>query len=100
LRNESQVKDISYTKWDHRTNEDILDKLKIKPLIDYIKNYRIKGKEHVNRMKTGKIQKQILHYHPQGQRLIRCPMKRWEGDHNRPSGLIQQNQPLNLFVGP
>jgi hypothetical protein len=24
-----------YTKWDHRRNEEILDKIKIKPVIDY-----------------------------------------------------------------
>jgi hypothetical protein len=36
----------NYTKWDHKRNEDILDKLKIKPVIDYIHNYQREWKEH------------------------------------------------------
>jgi hypothetical protein len=31
-----------YTKGDHRRNADILEKLKIKPVIDYIHNYQRK----------------------------------------------------------
>jgi hypothetical protein len=57
-----------YTKWDYERNEDIVDKLKIKPLIDYVQNYQRKVKEHVNRMNTGKIPKQILYYQVRGQR--------------------------------
>jgi len=34
-----------------------IDKLKIKPVIDYIQNYQRIWKEHVNRMNTGRIQK-------------------------------------------
>jgi len=45
---------------DHKINE-ILDKLKIKPLTDYIEYYQTKGKEHVNRTNTGRILKQILY---------------------------------------
>jgi len=32
----------SYTKWDYKRNEDILGKLKIKPVIDYVQNYQKK----------------------------------------------------------
>jgi hypothetical protein len=32
-------------------------------------------KEHVNRMNTGKIPKQILYYQVRGQRWVRCPRK-------------------------
>jgi len=28
-----------YTKWDQKRKEDILDKQKIKPVIDYVQNY-------------------------------------------------------------
>jgi len=31
-----------HTKWDHKRNENILDKLKIKPMTNYIQNYRRK----------------------------------------------------------
>jgi hypothetical protein len=36
-----------YTKWDQKRNEDILDELKMKPMIDYIQNYQRKWKEHM-----------------------------------------------------
>jgi hypothetical protein len=48
-----------YTKWDHKRNEDIFDKLKVKPVIGYIQTYQRKWKEHVNRMNTERILKQI-----------------------------------------
>jgi hypothetical protein len=66
----------SYTKGDHKGNEDILDKLKIKSAIDYVQNFQSKCEEEVNRMNTGKIPKQILHYQPREQSSVRCPMKR------------------------
>jgi len=57
-----------YTKLDYKINEDILEKLKIKLVIDYVQNYKRKWKEHANRMNTGRIPKQILCYQPRGQR--------------------------------
>jgi hypothetical protein len=59
-------------------NEDILEKLKMKQVIDYNQNYKRKWKECINRMNTGRIPKQILHYQPREQRTIVSPMKRWE----------------------
>jgi hypothetical protein len=49
-----------YAKRDHKINEDILDKLKIKPVLNYIQNYQRKWKEYVNRMNTRRIPGQIL----------------------------------------
>jgi hypothetical protein len=43
-----------YTKWDHKRNEDIVDEMKIKLMVDYVQNYQRKWKDHVNRMNTGK----------------------------------------------
>jgi hypothetical protein len=48
-----------YNKWNHKGNMDILDKLKFKPVIDYIHNYRRKWKEHANVMNTGRISQQF-----------------------------------------
>jgi hypothetical protein len=56
--------------WDHRRNEDVLGKLSVKQIIEYVKSYQSKGKEHVNRMNRGRIPKQILSYQPRGQRSI------------------------------
>jgi hypothetical protein len=36
-------------------NEDILDKLKIIPVMDYIQDYQRKWKEHLKRKNTEKI---------------------------------------------
>jgi len=65
------------TEWDHERSENTLDKLKIKSEIGYILNYQRKWQEHMNRMNTGRIPKQILCYKLR-ERLIRHPMKRWE----------------------
>jgi len=35
-------KTTGYTKWEHKRDEDILDKLRIKLVIDYIQNYQRK----------------------------------------------------------
>jgi len=51
-----------YTKWDHKIYEDILNEHKIKPAVDYIQNYQIMWNEHLNRMNTGRIPKQISRY--------------------------------------
>jgi hypothetical protein len=42
-------------------NEDILDNLRIIQMVNYIQNYQRKWKEHVNKVNTGGILKQILH---------------------------------------
>jgi len=65
-----------YTKWDQKRNEDILDKLKIRPLTYYIQNYQRKWKEHMHWMNTGRITQQILCYQPRGQSSTICPIKR------------------------
>jgi hypothetical protein len=31
-------------------------------------------------MNAGRTAKQILFYEPRGERSVRCPMKRWEGN--------------------
>jgi hypothetical protein len=59
-----------YIKWDHKRNEDILDKLKIKPLLIYIENFQRKWEEN-----TGRLPKQLLCYQPRGQRSTEHPVK-------------------------
>jgi hypothetical protein len=62
----SMWRTVGYTKWDHKINQNILDKLKIKPMTDYIQHYQRKWKENTNKMNMGKIPKQILQYQPRG----------------------------------
>jgi hypothetical protein len=44
-----------YTKWDHK-RKNILDKIKIKRMLNYMQNYHRKWKEHVNRKNTEESQ--------------------------------------------
>jgi len=69
---------VGYTKRNHKRNENILDKLKIKPVINCTPNYQKKWKEHVKKMNTGRMSKQIVRYQPGRQRSIGRPMQRWE----------------------
>jgi hypothetical protein len=62
------MKNSRLYKWDHKVNEHILDKVKIKPVIDYFQNYKRKWSEHMKRMNTGRISRHILCYQPGGQR--------------------------------
>jgi hypothetical protein len=48
---------VGNTKLDHKINQDILDILIIKPMIDYIQIYKRKWKEYANRMNTGRVPK-------------------------------------------
>jgi hypothetical protein len=73
-----------------KRNYEILDKIKIKPKIDYIQNYQSKWKEHEKRMNTGKIQKQVL-LSAERTKINRTSCKEMGGKDNecmRPPGLI------------
>jgi hypothetical protein len=67
-----------YIKWGHSRYEHNLNKRKVKPAIVYTQKYPRKWKDHVKRMNTGRIPKQILHYELRGQRQFGRPVKRWE----------------------
>jgi hypothetical protein len=82
------------TKLDHKGNQNILDKLTFKSVIDYIQNYQRKWTKHVNKRNRGRILKQILSYQRKGQRLNRRSMKSCE-ENMRPqhlAGLIILDQ--------
>jgi len=48
-----------YNKQDHKRKKDILDKLRMKPMIEYTMNYQSTWKERVNGMNRGRILKKI-----------------------------------------
>jgi hypothetical protein len=66
----------SFTKWDHKRNQDILTELNTEPMIDDIKHYQESWRSHVNRMSAGRFPKAILRYRSKGKRSIGNPMKR------------------------
>ena len=64
-----------YTKCDHKRNEEVLQKLKVQPIIDYIYSYQENWKCHIQWMGSGGLPKEILRYQPRGTRSIGHPMK-------------------------
>jgi hypothetical protein len=67
-----------YTRWDHKSNEDILTELQISQITEFICQYRKNWKEHVDRMSSDRIPKMILKYQPKGKRNLGRPLKRWK----------------------
>jgi hypothetical protein len=65
------------TKWDLKTNEEVLKELKVEPILDYICSYQNNWREHVNRMSRTRIPEAIMYYQPRGKRSLGRPMNRW-----------------------
>jgi hypothetical protein len=58
-------------------NKHILDKMKAMSIIDDVNNYRQSWLQHIKRMDSVMIPKQIFCYIPTGQRLPGRPKRRW-----------------------
>ena len=54
----------------HRRNEDNLEELKIDPIVQYINQYRLQWKGHLERVNHAKWPKQILSYVPRRRRNL------------------------------
>lgn len=66
------------TRLDRYRNDDIRNELNLLPIIDKIKEYRIRWSNHLRRMDKERIPKQVLDYKPQGRRDIGRPRTRWK----------------------
>jgi hypothetical protein len=65
------IRTLGFTLFDHKRNEDIMDKqLKITPITDFVTQYRKNWKEHAHRMTPDRIPKMILKYQPKGKRCL------------------------------
>ncbi|KAJ4443543.1 hypothetical protein ANN_05216 [Periplaneta americana] len=62
---------------EHRKNVDILQELKMDPIVNFVQQYRLQWKKHVERMDRTRWPKQILTYVPRGKRKLGRPRKRW-----------------------
>ncbi|KAJ4428629.1 hypothetical protein ANN_24674 [Periplaneta americana] len=62
---------------EHRKNVDILQELKMDPIVNFVQQYRLQWKKHVERMDRSRWPKQILTYVPRGKRKLGRPRKRW-----------------------
>ncbi|KAJ4437007.1 hypothetical protein ANN_17139, partial [Periplaneta americana] len=61
---------------EHRKNVDILQELKMDPIVNFVQQYRLQWKKHVKRMDRTRWPKQILTYVPRGKRKLGRPRKR------------------------
>ncbi|XP_067138864.1 uncharacterized protein [Centruroides vittatus] len=65
-----------YTLLDHRRNEDILEELHMRELIEKLFTYRGKWLQRVSRMSPDRIPHAVLQYQPRGRRRPGRPQKR------------------------
>jgi hypothetical protein len=73
----------------HKSNEDILEELKIKPIPKCVQNYQSNWRLHVRQMERNRIPKEIIAYKPRAKTHLGRPLKRW---HNWPHGPIHDNR--------
>ncbi|KAJ4445095.1 hypothetical protein ANN_06894 [Periplaneta americana] len=66
------------TRLNRYRNDDIRNELNLLPIIDKIKEYRIRWSNHLRRMDKERIPKQVLDYKQQGRRDISRPRTRWK----------------------
>jgi len=68
---------LGITKLDKENNQCIRGKTGAQNTVKEIKQYQKKWLQHVQRMDTNRIPKQVLQYRPKGRRNIGQPKKRW-----------------------
>ncbi|KAJ4425680.1 hypothetical protein ANN_27876 [Periplaneta americana] len=71
---------------EHRKNVDILQELKMDPVVNFVQQYRHQWKKHAERMDRTRWPKQILTYVPRGKRKLGRPRKRWHETVTDPAG--------------
>jgi hypothetical protein len=76
-----------YTWSDHRTNEEILNELKVTSILDKFTSYRSDWIQHVNRTPSSRLPNLLTKYIPRGTRNQGRPLKmiQDEWDRNRPT---------------
>jgi hypothetical protein len=65
-----------YTWRDHRTNEKIINKLKVISILDKITSYKRDWIQHTNRMPRSRLPNLLTKYAPRGIRNQGRPLKR------------------------
>jgi hypothetical protein len=65
-----------YSLLDHMRNKQILDKMKVIPITEYV-NYRLNWLQHVKRMDRDSIPRHMFRYAANGRQLTGRPKKRW-----------------------
>jgi hypothetical protein len=61
---------------DHKTNEEILNELKVTSILDNFTSYKSDWTQHVRRMPTSRLPNLLIKYAPRGIRNQGRPLKR------------------------
>jgi hypothetical protein len=61
---------------DHKTNEEIINELKVTSILDKITNYKRDWIKHINRMPRSRLPNLLTKYAPRGIRNHGRPLKR------------------------
>jgi hypothetical protein len=69
-------KTAKYTWRDHKTNADILNKLKVTSILDKITSHKMDWIQHINRMPRSRLPNLLTKYAPRGVRNQGRPLKR------------------------
>jgi hypothetical protein len=69
---------LGYIKLDRQRNVDIRERLRVQSIVEEIKTYQRKWKEHVERMQDEIPPKLALKYQPVGKRNTGHPKNRWK----------------------
>ena len=70
---------LEITKLNKEKIQFIREKTGAQKIVKQIKQYQKKWLQHVQRMDTNRLPKQVLQYKPKGRRNIGRPRKRWRG---------------------
>ena len=68
---------LGITKLDKEKNQCIREKTGEQNIVKEIKQYQKKWLQHVQRLDTNRLPKQVLQYKPKGRRNVGRPRKRW-----------------------
>jgi len=65
-----------YILFDHKRNEEILEELKVEPVIQKLRRYKLNWLQLVTRMNNNGMPKVMLNYRPTGRRRFGRSLKR------------------------
>jgi hypothetical protein len=72
-----------------KSNEGILEELKVEPVEEKLRRYKSNCLQHVTRMNNNRMPKIMLTYRPNGRRRLGRPLKRLS--HEAETGLLRPN---------
>ena len=95
-RDEIFPKNSRVNPFDHRRNEEVLEKLQVEPVDEKLRKYKSNWLRYVTKMDTNKMPELMLNYLPNGRRPLGRPLKRLLDEAD--SGLSRPNSCRMIVV--